>query len=176
MVWLAYLLGGFPSAQLVGSRVGHDPRQEGERNPGAVNVARLAGPGAGAAVYLLDAGKGVLAVRLLSPDRWGWRCAAGLAALIGHGWPLQTGLQGGGRCVAVWTGVATAWAPRAAAGSWATWLLLIRPSGFTRATTVALLTYPLTLLLGRRWGRLPGVGAAYLILAARAHAARKRLR
>ena len=54
IVIIGYLLGMFPSAQLVGRRTGHDPTVEGSHNPGATNVLRTSGKRAGALVLLLD--------------------------------------------------------------------------------------------------------------------------
>ena len=61
LVPLAYLLGTFPSAQLVGRMGGHDVMKEGSQNPGASNVARLMGWKAGALVLFSDFAKGAIA-------------------------------------------------------------------------------------------------------------------
>src|SRR2546426_12089246 len=58
---VAWLLGTFPSAQLVGRAHGRDILREGSGNPGASNVERLLGWRAGALVLLLDFAKGALA-------------------------------------------------------------------------------------------------------------------
>ena len=58
---LAWLLGTFPSAQLVARAHGRDVLKEGSGNPGASNVARLLGWRAAAIVLLLDFAKGALA-------------------------------------------------------------------------------------------------------------------
>ena len=43
----AYGVGTFPTAQIVGRRLGRDPTREGSGNPGATNVYRTAGRRAG---------------------------------------------------------------------------------------------------------------------------------
>jgi acyl phosphate:glycerol-3-phosphate acyltransferase len=92
-----YLLGSFPSAVLAGKLWGKgDPRRLGTGNPGALNSLRSMGAGPGIAVFVADIGKGMaaaaLAVLFLGWD-YGW--LAGLAALIGHVFPLFAGFRGG---------------------------------------------------------------------------------
>lgn len=102
----AYLVGTFPSAQLVASRRGHDPTREGSGNPGASNVYRVAGRRAGVAVLLLDLAKGAVpaAIGLWAGGADDGRLVAlvcGLAALAGHVAPATRRFRGG-------KGVATA--------------------------------------------------------------------
>ena len=60
----AYLVGTFPTAQLVARLAGaDDPTQQGSGNPGASNVYRLAGKRAGVAVGIIDALKGLIRAR-----------------------------------------------------------------------------------------------------------------
>jgi glycerol-3-phosphate acyltransferase PlsY len=98
----AYLAGTFPTAQIVGARRGVDPTRAGSGNPGATNVLRTAGRGAGALVFLGDVLKGAVpaAVGLLVDGR-GLGVACWVAAVLGHVFPLTRGLRGG-------KGVATA--------------------------------------------------------------------
>jgi glycerol-3-phosphate acyltransferase PlsY len=83
---------------------GVDPRQFASRNPGATNVMRLAGRGAGAAALVLDASKGAAAVllaRAFSPQSDWLPAAAAVAVVLGHLFPVFYGFRGG-------KGVATA--------------------------------------------------------------------
>jgi glycerol-3-phosphate acyltransferase PlsY len=86
---LAWLLGTFPSAELVARAKGRDITAEGSGNPGASNVARLLGWRYGAIVLLLDFAKGALAA---GAGLWiGGRPGAyvlGIAAVVGHMFPL----------------------------------------------------------------------------------------
>lgn len=109
LVWLlpvaGYLLGSIPFGYLiVKMRQGGDIRAAGSGNIGATNVTRVAGAAAGAVTLLLDAGKGYLAVwaagRFTSGDIT-WMAIAGLAAIVGHLFPVWIGFRGG-------KGVATA--------------------------------------------------------------------
>lgn len=119
----AYLLGAVPFGLLVARAFGGpDPRAGGSGNIGATNVARQVGKAAGVLTLLLDIAKGfaptLLAAHLLSP--W-WAAAVGLAAFLGHCWPLYLGFQGG-KGVATALGVFLAFSPL---GGLCTALLLI---------------------------------------------------
>ena len=95
---LAYVLGGISAGYwLVRLRTGGDVRDFGSRSTGATNTGRVLGRGGFAAVLVLDAGKGALAVgcaRLLSPEG-PWTALAALAVVVGHIWPIQLGFRGG---------------------------------------------------------------------------------
>src|SRR3954463_12873911 len=86
---LAWLLGTFPSAQLVARAHGRDILKEGSGNPGASNVARLLGWRAGALVLLCDFAKGAIAAGagMAIGGRAG-AVALGGAAIVGHTFPL----------------------------------------------------------------------------------------
>lgn len=98
----AYFLGTFPSALLVARVGGRDVLREGSGNPGASNVARLMGWKAGLVVLAADFGKGAIAsgVGLAVAGRGG-AFALGIAAVIGHMFPVTRHFRGG-------KGVATA--------------------------------------------------------------------
>lgn len=115
---VAYLLGSIPFGYLL-VRIfrKQDIRTHGSGNIGATNVARSGAKGLGLATLLLDVGKGLLAVELaLHAFRAGYEVAAwaGLAAVIGHIFPVWLGFRGG-KGVATALGVFLALAPRAAA-------------------------------------------------------------
>jgi acyl phosphate:glycerol-3-phosphate acyltransferase len=99
---LGYALGSVPFGLLLAKAAGKgDIRQVGSGNIGATNVLRTGSKGLAAAVLLLDAGKGFLAVWLAS--RWlpeGASLAA-LGAVLGHCFPAWLKFKGG-------KGVATA--------------------------------------------------------------------
>ena len=63
----AFLLGSVPFGLLIGKIwLGTDVRKEGSGNIGMTNVMRIGGRGPGIVTFLLDFGKGFLAVRLAS--------------------------------------------------------------------------------------------------------------
>ena len=92
----AYAAGTFPTAQLVGRRLGRDPTVEGSGNPGATNVYRTAGRRAGAIVALGDVLKGIVPTSIgYLVDGRPLATAAWIAAVAGHVVPLTRGLRGG---------------------------------------------------------------------------------
>lgn len=93
----AYLVGTFPTAQLVAWVVGaNDPTQEGSGNPGASNVYRIAGKRAGVAVGVIDALKGAIPVGIaLAVAGRPEAHAVWVAAVAGHVWPATRRFRGG---------------------------------------------------------------------------------
>jgi glycerol-3-phosphate acyltransferase PlsY len=102
---LGYLLGSIPFGYLlVRATGGGDIRFKGSGNIGATNVARTSGWYVGITTLLLDAAKGFLAVRLTEHFSGGnvrFMMYAGLAAILGHVFPVWLRFEGG-------KGVATA--------------------------------------------------------------------
>ena len=97
-VGIGYLLGAVPFGLILGQVTGGtDVRRVGSGNIGATNVARALGAGAGVAVLLLDAGKGAAAAALGRTLGKGESFAllAGLAAVIGHVFPIYLRFRGG---------------------------------------------------------------------------------
>lgn len=103
---LSYLLGSIPFGVVVTRTLGlGDLRRIGSGNIGATNVLRTGNKGAALATLLLDGGKGALAVLiarwLLAEDA---AQLAGLAAFLGHLYPVWLGFRGG-KGVATFLGV-----------------------------------------------------------------------
>ncbi len=94
---IAYLLGSIPFGFiLVRCTEGKDIRSIGSGNIGATNVFRT-NRLHGVLTYLLDAGKGYLAVLIAG---WlgggiGWQAAAALIAIFGHIFTVWLGFKGG---------------------------------------------------------------------------------
>ena len=103
VVLAAYLLGSIPFALILARRWGSDLRAVGSGNLGATNVMRASGIRAGVLVAILDMGKGAVSVWLAAriSDGAPLPAAAGLAAIIGHIYPIWLRFRGG-------KGVATA--------------------------------------------------------------------
>jgi glycerol-3-phosphate acyltransferase PlsY len=104
----AYLIGSLSFAVIVSKLMGlNDPRSYGSKNPGATNVLRSGNKAAAALTLLLDGVKGWLPMALVAwfgKDyglREGALAAVGMAAFIGHLYPVFFGFKGG-------KGVATA--------------------------------------------------------------------
>ena len=114
----SYAAGSIPFAWIVTKLVrGVDVRTVGSGNVGATNAARVLGRKWFMVVFVLDAAKGALPVLLLAPlagltgdaaTRVAMGC--GLAAILGHVFPVFLGFRGG-KGVATGSGVLTALAP-----------------------------------------------------------------
>jgi glycerol-3-phosphate acyltransferase PlsY len=99
IVVAAYLLGSIPWGLLITRFFGRaDIRQAGSGNIGAANVTRVAGPAAGVLTLLLDTAKGYAAVWIAgrySNESSMLMMVAGLAALVGHCFPVWLNFKGG---------------------------------------------------------------------------------
>ena len=98
-VIVAYLLGSIPSAYIVTRlQTGQDIRKLGRGNVGAYNVLKEVGLKQALAVIILDALKGASAVYFI-PSILDvpllFVLAAGLAAVVGHIWPVFLKFRGG---------------------------------------------------------------------------------
>ena len=142
---VAYLLGSIPFAWLLVKLAGRgDVRRIGSGNVGATNAMRAAGWKVALPVAALDIGKGVAAVLLMraataNPD---WVAAAGLAAVVGHCFPVWLRFSGG-KGVATAAGVfaALAWQPFAVVVVvWGAVLAAFR--GVSLASIVAAAVFP----------------------------------
>ncbi|GGA38859.1 glycerol-3-phosphate acyltransferase 2 [Kroppenstedtia guangzhouensis] len=100
-VWIllvSYLIGSISfSYWITRFMKGFDIRRYGSGNAGATNMLRVVGKGPAAAVFILDALKGMAAVGLAAAvtDHPTLMMAAGVAAIIGHNWPVFLGFRGG---------------------------------------------------------------------------------
>ena len=115
IVILAYLAGSIPFALLMARRRGAvDLRQVGSGNLGAANVMRASGVAAGLVVAALDMAKGAASVWLAARAGAGAElpAAAGLAAIVGHIYPVWLRFRGG-KGVATACGVFAVLAPPA---------------------------------------------------------------
>ena len=108
VVVLAYLLGSLSFAVIVSKLMGlSDPRSYGSKNPGATNVLRSCNKKAAVLTLLFDAAKGCVPVAVVLHLgaayglAQGVAAAAGLAAFLGHLYPIFFKFEGG-------KGVATA--------------------------------------------------------------------
>jgi glycerol-3-phosphate acyltransferase PlsY len=120
LVVLAYLLGSIPTSIWVSKTVfGIDIRDYGSGNPGATNTFRVLGSKWGAFVMIVDITKGVIATSLyiLIPfylqnelARTNFMIVLGLAAVLGHIFPLWADFKGG-KGVATILGMALAIQP-----------------------------------------------------------------
>ena len=150
----AYLLGSIPFGLLIAKARGVDLRNQGSKNIGATNVFRCVGKGWGFLALLLDALKGWIPAFLFpmafasAPDLPAaplWTgLLFGMAAVVGHNWPVWLGFKGG-------KGVATS----------AGMLLGLAPAAVGIALGVFLVVVIIT-----RWVSLGSICAALTVVAA----------
>jgi acyl phosphate:glycerol-3-phosphate acyltransferase len=105
LIVIAYLIGSIPTAiWLSKAYFGIDIREYGSGNSGATNTFRVLGPRWGSFVMIVDILKGVLATSLyiLLPyyltdewDRTNFMVGLGLAAVLGHIFPIWADFRGG---------------------------------------------------------------------------------
>jgi glycerol-3-phosphate acyltransferase PlsY len=129
-VVVAYLVGSLSFAVIVSRVMGlNDPRTFGSKNPGATNVLRSGSKPAAILTLLLDAAKGWLPTFLVMTYGAPWGlgvgtvAAVGVAAFLGHLYPVFFGFKGG-KGVATALGVVLAFSPWLALATAATWLIL----------------------------------------------------
>jgi acyl phosphate:glycerol-3-phosphate acyltransferase len=154
----AYLLGSIAFAILVSRAMGlSDPRTFGSRNPGATNVLRSGKRSAAIATLVLDALKGYAPVVLMlqMASAWGvagtaseWAALAGLAAFLGHLYPVFFRFKGG-KGVATAVGVLFGLEPTLGLACLGTFLILVYFSRFVSlASVVAAVFAPFYWLFG----------------------------
>jgi glycerol-3-phosphate acyltransferase PlsY len=98
IIIISYLLGSIPTAYLAGRFVaGSDIRRIGDENAGAANVYRELSPRAGVLVGVIDAAKGTLVIVIAQAVNMSQLVVlfAGVAAVVGHNWPVFLGFRGG---------------------------------------------------------------------------------
>jgi len=156
-VLLAYLIGSLSFAIIVSKAMGlKDPRSFGSKNPGATNVLRSGSKGAAVATLLLDGLKGWLPVMLV---KWfggdyglgdGTVAAVGLAAFLGHLYPVFFQFKGG-KGVATAAGVVLGISWVLGLATLATWLIVAFFSRYSSLASLAAAVFaPLFYLLGDR--------------------------
>jgi glycerol-3-phosphate acyltransferase PlsY len=177
-IFISYLLGSIIGSLVIGRFRGIDIRQFGSGNPGAANALRTRGKGFALGVLLIDTAKGWLATgslaelpRLATADFSGraWvSVLCGLAALLGHIYPVWFGFRGG-KGVATLIGVVLGLAPSLLLPMLLAWLVAVAVTGFVGLASMAAALSLAVILLGSAIEpRAPletfGVLAALLIL------------
>jgi len=145
-VLTAFFLGSLPFGHWLALVRGVDLRSQGSGNTGATNVGRVLGKKWGIFVFVLDLGKGWIAVALAKsvgslPETW---CVTvGVFAVLGHVFSPWLGFRGG-KGVATSAGILIGLAPWVALGVALIWFLTFQMS---RTVSVAYLcaatTFPL---------------------------------
>ena len=155
-VVLAYLAGSIPSAVWAGKLFhGIDVREHGSGNAGATNTVRVLGWKTGIPVLLFDLFKGWLAAMLprvldaapeSSETLMVLQIACGLAAIIGHVFPLFAGFRGG-KGVATTFGVLLALHPLLTLTCAGIFLIVLLASGYVSlGSMIAVAMFPILLV------------------------------
>ncbi len=167
----AYLLGSIPTAVLVARAKGVDIYSIGSGNPGASNITRALGKKWGIFVFVIDAAKGAIPVatsRFAFSQTWTVASLIGLAAVVGHSWPITVRFKGG-RGVATGGGALAVLYPLVALAAAAMWGILAR---MTKKASVASLAAAGTavagvFLFGRSWAEKGVIALIGGVVAAR---------
>ena len=145
LICLSYCIGSIPTAVWISKAVhGIDIRDYGSGNAGATNTFRVLGSRLGTVVMLVDVLKGFIATSLyiLLPiylvdelQRTNFMIALGLAAVIGHIFPIWAGFRGG-KGVATLLGMAIAIQPLVAACCLGVFLLVLFLTRFVSLSSI----------------------------------------
>jgi glycerol-3-phosphate acyltransferase PlsY len=137
----AYLLGALLGSLVLGRLRGVDIRSLGSGNAGATNALRTQGKLFALSVFVIDVGKGVLAVAYLPRaalpgiaidaglSREWLTLACGLAVIVGHVYPVWFAFRGG-KGVATMLGVVGALDPRLLLPLIGVWSIVLVLTGF----------------------------------------------
>ncbi len=156
-VVLAYLAGSIPSAVWAGKLFhGIDVREHGSGNAGATNTVRVLGWKTGIPVLIFDLFKGWLAAMLpifidAAPENSEpmmiLQIICGMAAIIGHVFPLFAGFRGG-KGVATTFGVLLALHPLLTLTCAGIFLLVLLISGYVSLSSItAVVMFPILLVM-----------------------------
>jgi glycerol-3-phosphate acyltransferase PlsY len=172
---VAYLLGSIPFG-LILVRIfrKQDIRQQGSGNIGATNVIRSGGKGLGAATFLLDAGKGFVAVLLAwqvalhtnqsQAQAQNLAATAAVCAMLGHIYTVWLRFKGG-KGVATGLGVFLGIAPLSALVALVAFIIIFALSRYVSlASILAAVVFPLAALLRHHEPLTPLMIAVVILL------------
>jgi glycerol-3-phosphate acyltransferase PlsY len=168
----SYLIGAIPFGYLVARARGVDILKMGSGNIGATNVSRVLGRGFGIPVFLLDFAKGAvpvwvagrIAVNFPADSILAWgrlgEVSAGLAAFLGHLYPVYLKFRGG-KGVATGAGVVAELVPHAALAGLTAWVATMAAIRYVSVSSiVAAIVLVIAHLLGTS---APFAGGQWLV-------------
>lgn len=176
----SYLIGSVVGSLLIGRLRGVDIRQLGSGNAGATNALRTQGKAFAIGTALIDVLKGVLAALLIAPlggvGAGGLglpetQLACGIAAALGHCYPLFHGFRGG-KGAGTLFGMLAWLFPWVALVMLGLWLLVLTTTGYVGlGTVIAGAAFPLALWWVHGWpgGALMALAVAAALLLAFTH-------
>lgn len=156
LLFIAYLMGSIPSAVWIGKALyGIDVRNYGSGNAGATNTFRVLGKKAGIPVLISDVLKGFIAVKLAwisgeylpgTQQYINFALFLGLAALLGHIFPVFAGFRGG-KGVATLLGILCGIHPQAALVCSAMFVITLFLTQYVSLSSLmAALTFPTVIM------------------------------
>jgi glycerol-3-phosphate acyltransferase PlsY len=149
-ILFSYLLGAVPFGYIVARLRGVDIFSAGSGNIGATNVGRVLGRKIGLLVFVLDFLKGAMPVALVRnylPEPLWAAIAAGLAAFVGHMFPIYLRFRGG-KGVATGTGAVAVLLPGPTAVALLVWVTVLAATRYVSlASVLAAATLPIVRLL-----------------------------
>ena len=158
---LGYFFGSFPAGYFAGRLAGVDVRTVGSGNIGATNVLRVLGKKWGYPVFIIDALKGLIPVRLAlvlanqspttKPYAEYFAIFAGLMAVAGHTFPVWLGFKGG-KGVATSAGALIGLMPLAVPLIFIIWVVVFETTRYVSlASIIAALALPIIASLFAFW-------------------------
>jgi glycerol-3-phosphate acyltransferase PlsY len=176
----AYLLGSVSGSLVVGRFRGVDIREQGSGNAGGTNALRTQGWRFAAAVVAIDLAKGALAASLgylpggEPTPPLSQALACGLAAAVGHVWPLWHGFRGG-KGAATLVAAQLVVMPASVVPPLLVWIVVLGITGYVGLATVfAAAALPIAAMLfatGATFAPLFGYAVAYAALIVFTHRA-----
>ena len=146
IIFTSYLLGSLPTGFLIGKYLKNiDLRTIGSGSTGATNVLRNVGKWPALFVFIVDVGKGLIAViiakefanqELFDSNLGYMEVLAGISAISGHIWPIW--LKGkGGKAVATGLGMFLALSWKVGLASFGIFLLVLAKSKFVSLSSIS---------------------------------------
>jgi glycerol-3-phosphate acyltransferase PlsY len=162
----AYIVGSIDFAVVIGRMHGIDIHQEGSGNPGASNVLRTLGRLPAAMVFVGDTLKGTVGAAMgmvasgTSDPMVHWALLSGLAAVVGHCYPVFHRFKGG-KGVATGAGVLLFVIPLVAIASTVLWGIIVK---LTRTASIGSLILTVATVPLAIWQGVEGLGLLWLAL------------
>ena len=141
---LSYLVGSISGSMVLGRLKGLDIRTMGSGNAGGTNALRSVGPLFALGVIFIDIGKGIFAVLIISKlvfinqlliDNYTVSIICGVAAVLGHVYPLYYNFKGG-KGAGTLIGIVASLFPISIPYVFISWLLVVITTGFVGLATI----------------------------------------
>jgi len=141
---LSYLVGSISGSMVLGRLKGLDIRTMGSGNAGGTNALRSVGPLFALGVIFIDIGKGIFAVLIISKlvfinelliDNDTVSIVCGVAAVLGHVYPLYYNFKGG-KGAGTLIGIVASLFPISIPYVFISWLLVVITTGFVGLATI----------------------------------------